>query len=169
MFPFGVRAPVRFAALLRYAPVPHVSVRVAAHLAGKDRSTILRAIKSGVLTATKTELGRLLIDPAELERVYGMLQPAPVDGEALPEHAPGDTGAAVREIELLREMLERERAHHEEVHGTYERDRRAWEEERAFMRSLLDRQTEQVKLLTDERQRKERHSPTLWARLWRRQ
>jgi hypothetical protein len=33
---------------------------------------------------------------------------------------------------------------------------------------MLERQTEQVKLLTDERQQKERHSPTLWARLWRR-
>jgi hypothetical protein len=161
---------VRFAALLRYAPVPHVSVRVAAHLAGKDRSTILRAIKSGVLTATKTELGRLLIDPAELERVYGMLQPAPVDGEALPEHAPDGTGAAVREVKLLREMLERERAHHEEVHGTYERDRRAWEEERAFMRGMLDKHTDQIKLLADQREERERVTakprPRLLARLF---
>jgi hypothetical protein len=33
---------------------------------------------------------------------------------------------------------------------------------------MLERQTDQVKLLTDERQQKERHSPTLLSRLFRR-
>jgi hypothetical protein len=51
-----------------------------------------------------------------------------------------------REIELLREMLT-------ELGGSSERDRRTFEEERSFPRSMLGRQTDRVKLLTDERQR----------------
>ena len=42
-----------------------VSARDAAKLAGKDRSTILRAIESGRMSGQKTERG-YLIDPAEL-------------------------------------------------------------------------------------------------------
>ena len=141
--------------------MPAVSVRMAAALAGKDRSTILRAIESGKLSATKNDFGRFLIEPAELERVYGMLRPAPVHSDAMPEDAPHDTGAPARELELMREMLERERAHHAEMHAAYERDRRTWEEERSFFRELVTKQTDQLKLITDQRE-KESHSPTLF-------
>ena len=50
-----------------------VSARDAAKLAGKDRSTILRAIESGRMSGQKTERG-YLIDPAEFERVFGTLR-----------------------------------------------------------------------------------------------
>ena len=146
--------------------MPAVSVRMAAALAGKDRSTILRAIESGKLSATKSEFGRFLIEPSELERVYGALRPAPVQTDAVQEHAPADTGALMRELEHLRETLERERAHREEMGGMYERDRRAWEDERAFFRELVGKQTDQLKLLTDQRQPDAR--PGFWQRLMRR-
>ena len=45
-----------------------------------------------------------------------------------------------------------------------DRERRSFDEERTFLRSMLERHTEQVRLLTDQR---ERHSPTLLARLFR--
>ncbi len=142
--------------------MPAVSVRMAAALAGKDRSTILRAIESGKLSATKNDFGRFLIEPAELERVYGMLRPAPVHLDVVHEDAPLDTGAPARELELMREMLERERAHLAEVHAAYERDRRAWEEERIFFRELVTKQTDQLKLIADQREQ-ERHSPSLFG------
>src|SRR5215217_7525437 len=53
--------------------MPLVTIRTAADLTGKDRTTLNRAIASGKLSATKSELGHYLIDPAELERVYGTL------------------------------------------------------------------------------------------------
>ena len=58
--------------------MPHLSVREAAKLAGKDRSTILRAIDHGRLSATRDEHNRFRIDPAELERrKEGWAPPAP--------------------------------------------------------------------------------------------
>jgi excisionase family DNA binding protein len=146
--------------------MPYLSTRDAAALVGKDRSTILRAIKNGHLSATR-DGGGYLIDPAELERAFGTLRHADavaeVRGDAVPPVAYADAARATaeREVELLREMLDHDRQ-------SYERDRRQWEEERAFLRSMLEKQAEQVRLLTDQREAKERHFPTLWAWLWRR-
>jgi excisionase family DNA binding protein len=138
----------------------------AAELTGKHRSTIIRAIDKGHLSATRDGFGHHLIDPAELERVYGSLRnpterdPSRDDAE---EHdaTPVRVAALEREVELLREMLA-------EVRSSSERDRHSFDEERTFLRGMLERQTEQVKLLTDERQQRDRHSPPLWSRLWRR-
>ena len=47
-----------------------LSLRTAAQQAGISKSTILRAIKSGRLSATKTESGGYEIDPSEVARVY---------------------------------------------------------------------------------------------------
>src|SRR4051812_33402663 len=112
-----------------------VSARDAAKLAGKDRSTILRAVEGGRMSAQKTDRG-YLIDPAELERVFGTLHAPDANAHALPEDAYAHVGRAAaleREVELLREM------------------QRQWEEERTFLRSMLERASEQVKVLTDQR------------------
>jgi excisionase family DNA binding protein len=47
-----------------------LSLRDAAEQAGVGKSTIWRAIKSGRMSATRTEEGGYLIDPAELFRVF---------------------------------------------------------------------------------------------------
>jgi hypothetical protein len=140
--------------------MPQLSVREAAALACKDRSTILRAIDHGRLSATRDEHHRFRIDPAELERVFGQLQSPAVrtagENEATPQPAPAETvrtATLVREVELLREML-----------SMHERERQVWEEERTFLRSMLERATEQVKVLTDQRQSR----PWFWQRLMRR-
>ncbi len=146
--------------------MPLVPLRTAAELTGKDRSTLLRAIEHGKLSATKSELGRYLVDPAELERVYGALRMPPVHSEAPRQDAQGGGAMlAAREVEHLRELLERECAERERERQSYERDRRAWEEERAFLRTITEKQTEQVRLLADQREQKPR-SPSLlqWFR-----
>jgi excisionase family DNA binding protein len=57
-----------------------LSVRAAAQLTGKSRSTILRAIQSGRLPATKTGKGAYALDPADLCRVFPV-SVAPVAAE----------------------------------------------------------------------------------------
>jgi hypothetical protein len=137
--------------------MPHVSVRIASELTGKDRSTITRAIDAGKLSATRDEHGRFLIDPAELERVFGALTP-PIDArtDAVHENAqPFHESALARELVLIREILDRERAAHE-------RERGEWHEERSFLRTMLEKQTDQVKLLTDQREQERARSPSLF-------
>jgi hypothetical protein len=147
--------------------MPLITLRVAAELTGKDRSTLTRAIENGKLSASKNDLGRYLVDPAELERVYGMLRTPAVR----PDAPQSDAQAAhstppERELALVREMLERERAHHERERNAYERDRQSWEEERTFLRSIVERRDEQLKLLTDQREQAPR--PGFWQRMLRR-
>src|SRR3954451_10464872 len=126
--------------------MPLVTIRTAADLTGKHRTTLNRAISTGKLSATKSEVGHYLIDPAELERVYGALRNATSHPDNEPQDAQPDDDAHTREIALLREMLERERT-------SYDRERQQWNEERTFLRSLVDRHTDQIKLLTDQRER----------------
>lgn len=47
-----------------------LTLKQAAELAGKTKSTILNAIKKGKISAVKDELGRWEIELCELERVY---------------------------------------------------------------------------------------------------
>src|SRR4051794_6645864 len=47
-----------------------LSLREAADLVGVSKSTILRAVQKGRLSATKTDQGEFKIDPAEVTRVY---------------------------------------------------------------------------------------------------
>ena len=131
-----------------------INVRTAAQLTAKDRSTIIRAIEDGRLSATRDERSRYQIDPAELERVYGKLRSPDAHDDAsrdaVPQSASADALRAAgleREVALLREMLERER--------------RSFDEERTFLRGLADKQADQVRQLTDQRDR-ERHSPSLF-------
>ena len=59
-----------------------LSLRNAAQQAGTSKSTILRAIKAGRLSATRTSAGGYEIDPSELSRVY-----PPKPSTVAPDHA----------------------------------------------------------------------------------
>jgi hypothetical protein len=50
--------------------MPSMTLTEAATWAGKQRSTIFKAIKQGRISAKKDEKGHIQIDPAELERVF---------------------------------------------------------------------------------------------------
>jgi transposase len=129
-----------------------LSLRNAAKEAGVSKSTILRAIQSGRLSAARTPDGGYDIDPAELFRVY---DPAAVkrpsteaEGQAAPasETAATASGLAALEaqIEGLREIIRRVDATTEEIR----QDRDKW-------RSMAENQQ---RLLADQR-------PKSW---WRR-
>ena len=49
------------------------SLQSAATACGVNRSTILRAIKSGRISATKDELGAWVLEPVEVHRVYPLV------------------------------------------------------------------------------------------------
>lgn len=77
-----------------------LNLSAAARAAGVDRTTIQRAIKKGRLSLTRDAAGKPGIDVAELERVFGPLQPDSGKNIISPPHA------AERElIDLLREQL----------------------------------------------------------------
>ena len=92
------------------------SLRTAAQHTGTSKSTILRAIKSGRLSATREVDGTYTIDASELERVYPADRPKRRDAEAMEHHATspsaegylgGPVAALEVEIAGLREILRR--------------------------------------------------------------
>src|SRR3954453_10769951 len=106
----------------------HLSLRQAAKEAGVAKTTLIRALKSGRLSAQKNDLGDWAIDPAELHRVFPLRvqdQEDPgrasvvLDRDASPtkprEPTPdreriaalaGEVKALTAETRLLREMVE---------------------------------------------------------------
>ena len=130
-----------------------LSLRNAAKEAGVSKSTILRAIQNGRLSAARTDDGGYDIDPAELFRVY---EPAkekrPGNGSEVQEATPSDatapasaTAALEAQIEGLREILRRA----DVVADELRQDRDKW-------RSMAETQT---RLLADQRPR------SWWRRL----
>ena len=89
-----------------------LSMAQAAAETGVSKSTILRAIRAGRLSATRLDDGRFEIDPAELMRVYA---PTPRGAPLQMEHHASPTDALVTQ---LREQLAELRA-----------DRDAWREQ----------------------------------------
>jgi hypothetical protein len=79
----------------------------AAAAAERNRSSILRAIKSGKLSATRdAATGGWLIEPAELHRVYPVADaPGAAPADALPRNS--DALAEIRELRARLEATER--------------------------------------------------------------
>lgn len=77
----------------------HYNLVSAAAATGKTKSTILKAIKTGRISANRDDLGGWAIDPAELHRVYPLVSEKP-------SSEPRDTGETANEIEVLKARLE---------------------------------------------------------------
>src|SRR3954466_1764312 len=107
-----------------------VTVSQAAQLTGKNRSTIVHAIEKGHLSASRHEFGQYLLDPAEIERVYGALRSPDARNGNERDDASESDDAHQREVELVREMLEQERQAHARTRADHERERHTWDEER---------------------------------------
>lgn len=75
----------------------------AALATGRAKMTIHRAIKSGRISASKSDTGGYAIDPAELHRVF---PPVTASDDTEPSlKVRSDTDALRRENDLLRDML----------------------------------------------------------------
>lgn len=103
-----------------------LSLSQAAKAAGKSKSTINRAIKSGKLSATRHDDGSYSIDASELSRAFHIGTP---DGSGWINAAPSTelarTAALEAENKALRAALERER----EIANDLMVDRNAWKQQ----------------------------------------
>src|SRR3954447_13625624 len=80
-----------------------LNLREAAEMAGTSKSSVFRAIRSGRLSATRTDSGEFRVDPAEVMRAYAKENVSLRGRRASveqPEAAP-DTGRSAAESEVL--------------------------------------------------------------------
>ena len=78
----------------------------AARATGRNKATIFQALKSGRISASKDELGRYVIDPAEVHRLY---PPVSSNGKGRVKTQRDATLDNGRETQLLREITLLER------------------------------------------------------------
>jgi len=108
----------------------------AAKATGKQKSTILEAIRNGRISAVKNDIGHYQIEPAELHRVY-----PPTPTTVANEH--GETPPTTDRTELLEEkirFLEREIVRLERTEADLKEDRNNWRKQAT---ALLTYQPEQ--------------------------
>jgi hypothetical protein len=121
---------------------------------GLSKTSLHRAIKSGRISATKTDSGSYEIDPAELHRVFPVAanrnsSDDPDLGQGGTRKISTETGVLRRELELLREERERERGQlSEQIDDLKRRLDQAEQERREKDRQL-------TALLTDQREQQE--------------
>lgn len=77
-----------------------LSISASARASGKDRNTIKRYLKDGRLSSTKDSVGNVVIDTAELVRVFGALK---TDGST---DAPSQTPTSAPESTVLNQVVE---------------------------------------------------------------
>lgn len=80
----------------------HLTLQQAAHATGRNRTSILRAIKRGEITGSKDAEGNWTVDAAELHRVYSAQTQPPTPANA-------HTDALVAELKAVIEDLRRDR------------------------------------------------------------
>jgi predicted site-specific integrase-resolvase len=108
------------------------SLSTAAAACGVNKSTILRAIKNGKISATKDENGQWQIQPVELHRTYPPYTEARTD-------APHDATAVLEaQIAGLKEVADLLRVQLEDVRE----DRDRWREQAATVTRQLPDQRE---------------------------
>ena len=113
----------------------------AAEATGKAKSTILKSIRAGRISATKDSVDNWSIDPSELHRVYPPL-PRETRGERVKER--GETGerywetaeetAKIRELQSKLELMT---ALLEQVKGERDRERQNHEDTKRQVTALL--------------------------------
>jgi hypothetical protein len=124
------------------------TLAAAAAACGVNKTTILRAIKSGKISATRDEHNEWHVEPAELHRVYPPVAERSAGNGAAPRYAAPDAAAIadaqraglIVEVGILREQLTEART-----------DRDHWRGEASAWRDQAQAVTRQ---LTDQRERR---------------
>lgn len=115
--------------------MPNLTLGQAAKATGKQKSTILDAIRTGRLSAGRDPFNRWQIDPAELFRVYPS-QPSP-ERQETPSEPPA---TPFQMLEKERKERERERRQLENQLDDLKADRDHWREQAERMTLLLTHQ-----------------------------
>jgi hypothetical protein len=129
---------------------------------GVSKTSLHRAIRSGRISATKTENGSYEIDASELFRVFPLAarnssEEQPLDQGGTTEVSSG-TGALRRELEMLRQERERERG---QLQAQIEDLKRRLDQSEQERRGKDQQLSAATALLTDQRRRG-------WMWWWRR-
>ena len=110
----------------------------AAKATGKSKTTIHRALKSGKISANKTDSGAYAIEPAELHRVFPSV-PTERNAERSigngEEHPHDDFGTLRIQLESVKNERERERQQLQETIADLREDRNRWRQQAT---ALLD-------------------------------
>src|SRR3954467_2955876 len=141
------------------------TLKQASAATGRERTTLLRAIQSGKLSAMRDEAtGSWIIEPSELHRVYPPAESTGADDGDAEARTPDALTEALAEIRELRARLEAAEDGirlREDVIADLrqQRDQEATERRQA--------QTQLTALLTDQRNAQQESQRRIW-RLWRR-
>jgi hypothetical protein len=110
----------------------HYTLGTAAQACGLNKSTVLRAIKAGKVSATRDEHGQWQIDPAEMHRVYPPVASTGADQRSEQRHAPAQHRDRTDElVAALREQLADMRNERDRARTDADTWRAAFEHERA--------------------------------------
>ena len=107
----------------------------AAKAAGKSKTTIHRAIRSGKISATKAEDGSYSIDPSELHRVFPAVTGKTPSVPSVPslrnemEHRINTLEALRIQLEMQEKERERERSLLQETIADLREDRDKWRQQ----------------------------------------
>lgn len=82
-----------------------LSIADASAVTGKSRSTLLRAIKAGRLSASRDSAGAFVLDPAEVARVFPIASGGAMSGAALARHGASSGADDAAEVSALRDRL----------------------------------------------------------------
>lgn len=140
-----------------------LTLREAAKLTGKSKSTLTRAIKAGRLSASRDGEGMYVIDPAELARAYPFMERPDAQHDAnhgAPRNddtEPDDTAILRLRLSLLVDEQNRERA-------AAEREREQLAATVADLRMRLDRAEHRITALIGDQNLKKRRSWWKWGR-----
>jgi excisionase family DNA binding protein len=140
-----------------------LTTQQAAERLGKSRTAVWRAIKSGKLSAERTEAKDFLIDAAELERYASnlpLVAPVVTPNVTMQQSVTSDATNRTKDLELELATLRERTAQQEKRLREYEAEA---EELRADKRTLRDQVEATTRLLTDQRERR-----SFWERLWQR-
>jgi len=143
-----------------------ITLHQAAEMAGITKQAIRKAISAGKLTSAKDEQGRVIVQAADVERIWPR---KPVAGERLPEvgesstnHRAQVTSGLQPQIEAIQEQLRRA----DEMH---QRERELLNGQIEDLRADRDNWRKQAErttlLLEDQRQKVETRKRNWWARL----
>lgn len=141
-----------------------LSTQQAAERLGKSRTAVWRAIKSGKMSAERTESKDFLIDAAELERYASNIVSAPVTPNVMSEVAlkpsvTTDETSRTRDLEIELATLRERTAQQERRIADLEEDRERRIVDMEKWRGIAENTT---KLVTDQRERR-----LWWQRLFR--
>jgi uncharacterized protein YlxW (UPF0749 family) len=126
--------------------MPEISLGEAATLAGVSRPTMWRLVKAGKLSASRNERGAWMIDASEFARVFPNAHSSQNSSENSDEK-PLEQSALATETQVLREALAELKADKAKLNERLDQAER----ERERLLKLIESQTDQMRLLTDQR------------------